>query len=142
MLGVCWTLYNKIPVRKYICIFTFEYLFANFIFFFLCPIHTVHSSFLQKMHLEYVKNMNMLEDTTVDIQVKYHIFPASLFTCTLLSTVFLPTPNKSEVNPQVTHMWILSSNKPAANSKQQIHFWFCKAILPEKRLMQIVTFFS
>lgn len=46
------------------------------------------------MHFKYVKNMNMLEDTTVDIQVKYHVFPASLFTRTLLSTVFLPTPNK------------------------------------------------
>jgi len=57
------------------------------------------------MLFEYVKNMNVLEDTTVDIQVKCHIFPASLFTCTLLSTGFLLTPNKrGEVNPQVTHM--------------------------------------
>lgn len=40
--------------------------------------------------LNSLKNMSMLEDTTLDIQVKYHIFPASLFTCTLFNTAFLP----------------------------------------------------
>lgn len=46
-----------------------------------------------------------------------------------------------EVNSQVTHKWSLSSNKPAGNSKQEPQFWFRKAILPEKKLMQIMTFF-
>lgn len=52
------------------------------------------------------------------------------------------TPNRrSEVNHQVTHMWVVSSNKPVGSSKQQNHFWFCKAVIPGKRMMQILVVF-
>lgn len=87
-------------MRKYSCSFEFEQLFANLTFFFLCPGHNVHSSFLQSMYLGYVSNMNKFGNKTAAIQVKYHIFPKSLFTGAAFITIFLVIPNKrNEMGP-------------------------------------------